>query len=245
LVLYAPPASADKKNNNAKSTSLPIFRKNLYTQEIIDFIIELVNQGEKTKQQIMDDYKIPKTTRSANTIEMDTKSKYSYLLNKSKNDIIDEMGEEFNFYQQNVWSYILKISWFGRKKYCFCFLKEKKYTKSKLNTFMESLQPDYRRIYTDIISRKYPHKEEKCKTLLNKKDLSFLDIIKLNSLIFETKTKETKIFNQRHRSYDKFTILEILGYQKKNKFNNTQLANHFKLSRNSIAKWKLFFTNQE
>lgn len=110
---------------------------------------------------------------------------------------------------------------------------------------MKNLQPDYRRIYTDIISKKYPHKEEKCKTLLNKKDLSFLDVIKLNSLIFEKKTKETRIFNQQHRSYDKAAILEILEYQKKNKLNNSQLANHFKLSRNSIAKWKLFFASQE
>ncbi|NML72177.1 helix-turn-helix domain-containing protein [Chryseobacterium sp. RP-3-3] len=106
---------------------------------------------------------------------------------------------------------------------------------------MENSQPDYRRIYTDIICRKYPHKEERCKTLLNKKDLSFLDIIKLNSLIFETKSKETMSFNQRHRSYNESTIIEILKYQKINKLNNTQLANHFKLSRNSIAKWKTLF----
>ncbi|NML72176.1 helix-turn-helix domain-containing protein [Chryseobacterium sp. RP-3-3] len=62
LVLYAPPGSPDKSINKSKNSSLPIFRKNLYTQEIIDFIIELVNRGEKTKQQIMNDYNIPKTT---------------------------------------------------------------------------------------------------------------------------------------------------------------------------------------
>ncbi|HUH25918.1 MAG TPA: helix-turn-helix domain-containing protein [Flavobacterium sp.] len=47
--------------------------------------------------------------------------------------------------------------------------------------------------------------------------------------------------NQKYRSYDKATIIEILNYQKKNGLNNTQLANHFKLSRNTVAKWERLF----
>lgn len=46
----------------SKETSLPQFRKNIYTKEIIDFILNSLKTGEKTKQQIIDDYKIPKTT---------------------------------------------------------------------------------------------------------------------------------------------------------------------------------------
>lgn len=60
LILYAPPASIkqDKINNSA----LPKFRKNIYTKEVIDFILEQINSTEKTKSQIIEEYRIPKTT---------------------------------------------------------------------------------------------------------------------------------------------------------------------------------------
>lgn len=106
---------------------------------------------------------------------------------------------------------------------------------------MEKLLPNYKLIYEDIISKKYPHKKARCQFLLNKKELSILDIIKLNTIIFYDGNKEANIFNQRLRSYDKSTILEILDYQKVNKLSNTQVAIQFKLSRNSISKWKNLF----
>ncbi|WP_317167731.1 helix-turn-helix domain-containing protein [Chryseobacterium sp. Tr-659] len=60
LILYYP-RNAPKKTK--KSTlSLPNFRKNIYTKEIVDYILELINSGEMTKQQITDQYKIPKST---------------------------------------------------------------------------------------------------------------------------------------------------------------------------------------
>ena len=59
LILYAP---EHIKKATSKKTVLPQFRKNLYTQEIIQFILELLQTGAKTKQQVMDEYKIPKTT---------------------------------------------------------------------------------------------------------------------------------------------------------------------------------------
>ncbi|AZA83292.1 transposase [Chryseobacterium lactis] len=40
----------------------PSFRKNIYTQEIIEFILELIETGEKDKYQIIKEYRIPKTT---------------------------------------------------------------------------------------------------------------------------------------------------------------------------------------
>lgn len=49
-------------NKKNEKTSLPRFRKNIYTKEVIDFILELVNVGEKTKRQIIEEYCIPKTT---------------------------------------------------------------------------------------------------------------------------------------------------------------------------------------
>ncbi|NIF06670.1 transposase [Chryseobacterium sp. Tr-659] len=60
LILYAPQkkitAYKDKKNG------LPIFRKNLYTTEMIRFILEMLRTGEKTKEEILKEYRIPRTT---------------------------------------------------------------------------------------------------------------------------------------------------------------------------------------
>lgn len=55
LILYAP-SSATKK------TSLPQFRINIYTKEVINFILEQVKTGEMTKNQVIERYRIPKTT---------------------------------------------------------------------------------------------------------------------------------------------------------------------------------------
>ncbi|WCM41167.1 transposase [Flavobacterium sp. CBA20B-1] len=61
LVLYAPPTSINyKKENNFKS--VPQFRKNVYTTEIIDFFLEMLDKGEMTKNEIIEKYNIPKTT---------------------------------------------------------------------------------------------------------------------------------------------------------------------------------------
>jgi hypothetical protein len=61
LILYSPSKALYKVTEN-KKTAMPQFRKNIYTKEIIDFVLELTEKGEKTKQQIMDDYDIPKAT---------------------------------------------------------------------------------------------------------------------------------------------------------------------------------------
>lgn len=61
LILYSPASSMGYYAKEGKS-SLPRFKKNIYTKEIIDFILELINTKEKTKNQIINEYKIPKTT---------------------------------------------------------------------------------------------------------------------------------------------------------------------------------------
>jgi DNA-binding transcriptional regulator YiaG len=98
--------------------------------------------------------------------------------------------------------------------------------------------PDYKRIYNDIII-KYPQKKEECYFILQKEKLSLLDVIKLNQKIFSE--KENDGINQKHRSYDKSFIIEILSYQKQNKMSNKKLATHFGISRNTITKWKKIF----
>ncbi len=105
---------------------------------------------------------------------------------------------------------------------------------------MENM-PDYKRIYTDILNTRFQHKKKDCESLLNKETLSHLDVIDLNTIIFGAVTAESWKFNKRHRFYNQNTIMEILQYQKKNKLSNTQLANHYKLSRNTVARWKKLF----
>ena len=63
LILYAPPSANENKSKkeNQKST-VPQFRKNIYTNEIIDFILEQVNTGKMTKNEVINRYRIPKTT---------------------------------------------------------------------------------------------------------------------------------------------------------------------------------------
>lgn len=60
LILYSPkgPNKPTKKDRSL----LPVFRKNIYTHEIINFILYLINSGAKTKEDVIDYYKIPKTT---------------------------------------------------------------------------------------------------------------------------------------------------------------------------------------
>ena len=62
LILYAPISADEKANQQNVNTSLPQFRKNIYTKEIIDFILEQIEKKEMTKNQIMERYRIPKTT---------------------------------------------------------------------------------------------------------------------------------------------------------------------------------------
>ncbi|WP_312554694.1 transposase [Empedobacter brevis] len=63
LILYAPVESNNytysSKNRNS---SLPRFRKNIYTKEMIDYILNKVDAGELNKSEIIERYNIPKTT---------------------------------------------------------------------------------------------------------------------------------------------------------------------------------------
>ena len=62
LILYAPPSSNAFNNLKEKPAQLPLFRKNLYTKEMIEFILKLIATDKKTKFQVIEEYKIPKTT---------------------------------------------------------------------------------------------------------------------------------------------------------------------------------------
>jgi len=65
MVFYSPPACMNynqKAAKNINTSSLPQFRKNLYTKEIIEFVLDKINKGEMTKSQVIKEYRIPKST---------------------------------------------------------------------------------------------------------------------------------------------------------------------------------------
>lgn len=97
---------------------------------------------------------------------------------------------------------------------------------------------NYKAIYTDLILKKFPEKMEICQPLLKKKTLSTLDAIKINQILFPQSSLDVERSNQRHKSYKEKDIKEILKYQEDNCLNITQLALKFKLSRNTVAKWR-------
>lgn len=63
LILYSPQRGISyQKRSRVKNSHLPQFRKNIYTKELIDFILDQITSGEKTSLEIIRDYGIPKST---------------------------------------------------------------------------------------------------------------------------------------------------------------------------------------
>ena len=103
-------------------------------------------------------------------------------------------------------------------------------------------KPDYGRIYGDLLRMKYPDRIEEFRMDLSKEDFTALDVIALNDKIFsKIEDIATGVDNQKLKSYNKATIFQILDYQKKHGLNNSELARHFKMSRNTVGKWKKLF----
>ncbi len=108
---------------------------------------------------------------------------------------------------------------------------------------MEKLtQIHYKKIFTEIIKKKFPEKAIDLKDFLNKNNFSRLDVIELNERIFGKNQKESFRINQKFKAYEKSDILEILHYQKMHGLNNSRLAKHFNISRNTVTAWKRRFS---
>jgi len=105
---------------------------------------------------------------------------------------------------------------------------------------MSRNKPNYHNIFRDIIEKKFPEKTSACERLLSKRELSIIDIMAINNRIFGS-DKATEVFNQQHKSYSESDIRQILNHQKKHQLNNSQLAQHFKLSRTTVTRWKKIY----
>lgn len=62
LMLYASTSAKEDRKEQRRTSTLPQFRKNIYTKEVIDFILEQIATKEMTKDEVMKKYRIPKTT---------------------------------------------------------------------------------------------------------------------------------------------------------------------------------------
>lgn len=60
LILYAPPTKINKSSTGKKN--LPVFRKNIYTEEIKAFILEKISTKQMSVQEVVSKYRIPTTT---------------------------------------------------------------------------------------------------------------------------------------------------------------------------------------
>lgn len=130
LILYAPAES-----KKYKKPLLPKFRKNIYTKEVIGFILSQIQSGEMSKFEVIEHYKIPKTTLYKWISKYkDEKNKYSYLMGKSKKEITELLGQDFNYYPADVWFYILSKSWLGRIKALLLYFKDEKVCVIKIKT---------------------------------------------------------------------------------------------------------------
>lgn len=96
--------------------------------------------------------------------------------------------------------------------------------------------PNYQKIYSDLLKFKGLEKEITIPQL----DKS-IDIIKFNNLISKRVGEQKSYITQQSKSYDEESIIELLRYQKEYDLNNTQLANEYSLSRNTVAKWKKIY----
>ncbi len=61
-LIYYSPLPSMKNFVKDKDSGLPQFRKNIYSKDIVDFILEMITTGLKSKHEIIDEYQIPKTT---------------------------------------------------------------------------------------------------------------------------------------------------------------------------------------
>lgn len=109
---------------------------------------------------------------------------------------------------------------------------------------MERSVPNYKKIFEDIITRKCPEKYSLCAPILNKSEISSMDVLKLNDIVFGTnRASETMV--QKHKSYDNDTIHRILNYQNENKLSNIEISRYFNLSRSTVSKWRKTFSSQQ
>src|SRR5690606_12509075 len=114
------------------------------------------------------------------------------------------------------------------------------YSINKESVTNKKRSPNYGNIYKDLFRMRYPQYYKEFKSLLDKEELNYFDIQRTHNRLLKENV-HLKKENQKYKAYDKETILKMLHYGKINNLNNTELAKHFNLSRNTVTKWKKMF----
>ena len=112
--------------------------------------------------------------------------------------------------------------------------RNRHWTTKKKSTRLNTA-PHYEIIYKDIAAHLGKTLTESQIQKLSKIEKT-LDVLEVNAMLFG-KGKTSKI-TQQMRTYQTEDKVAILQYQQQNQLSNQQTANHFKMSRNTIAKWK-------
>jgi len=99
------------------------------------------------------------------------------------------------------------------------------------------MNPNYIKIYSDLIRYKYPEKIDLLQFFKDKQELTAIDVLTINRLLFGDINSQDED-NPLHKAYDIKTINFILDYQKENILTNVAVSKLFQVSRNTIAKWK-------
>lgn len=60
------------------------------------------------------------------------KNQYNSFIGKYKDQIIEEFGQDFNFYSSDVWFYEIEKNWLGRKTYLLILFKNQTVNEIKI-----------------------------------------------------------------------------------------------------------------
>ncbi len=82
LILYAPVSKHKCVKEKSINSTLPHSRKSIYTVEVIEFIMDLIHKGSKTKREIIDEYNIPKATLYKWIQKYDNQDESKKIVNK-------------------------------------------------------------------------------------------------------------------------------------------------------------------
>jgi hypothetical protein len=66
---------------------------------------------------------------------------YNYLVGKSKKEVLQEMGQEFNFWPSDVWTYTLSRIWIIKSKVLFVYFKNDKVLEIKIKNYYGKFSP--------------------------------------------------------------------------------------------------------
>ena len=109
---------------------------------------------------------------------------------------------------------------------------------------------NYKTLYLDFVSHTNQLPESIKQQLIellkqeNKEHISYKRLIEINGVIKENMYQSRYVEHKKYKQlkvYDEHYIKYLLKYQQRNNMTNTALSYKFKLSRNTVARWKGIF----